>query len=93
MGSKLFDLTGRIALVTGSSRGIGKELAKALADAGATLVLHGRNSETLALTTAEFQKATAPNGSSPTPLTSPTRQPWQQILPPLKPRWVRYGSW
>ncbi|MET0978572.1 MAG: SDR family oxidoreductase [Paeniglutamicibacter terrestris] len=56
MGSKLFDLTGRIALVTGSSRGIGKELAKALADAGATLVLHGRNSETLAVTTAEFQK-------------------------------------
>lgn len=54
MGSNLFDLTGRIALVTGSSRGIGKELAAGLADAGATIVLHGRNAETLAATAAEF---------------------------------------
>lgn len=36
-----FDLTGRIALVTGSSRGIGNILAVALADAGATVVLNG----------------------------------------------------
>lgn len=39
----LFDLTGRLALVTGSSRGIGAALARGLADAGATLVLHGRD--------------------------------------------------
>lgn len=39
--SDLFDLTGRIALVTGSSRGIGAILAAALADAGATVVLNG----------------------------------------------------
>lgn len=39
--SALFDLTGRIALVTGSSRGIGNALARALADAGATVVLNG----------------------------------------------------
>ncbi|MFW0774981.1 SDR family oxidoreductase [Paenarthrobacter nitroguajacolicus] len=39
--SGLFDLTGRIALVTGSSRGIGSALAKGLADAGATIVLNG----------------------------------------------------
>lgn len=36
-----FDLTGRLALVTGSSRGIGAIIARALADAGATLVLNG----------------------------------------------------
>ena len=40
-GSPLFDLTGRIALITGSSRGIGNILAYALADAGATVVLNG----------------------------------------------------
>jgi gluconate 5-dehydrogenase len=56
MGSNLFDLTGRIALVTGSSRGIGKELAAGQANAGATIVLHGRNTETLAATTAEFEQ-------------------------------------
>ena len=43
----LFDLTGRVALVTGSSRGIGNALARALADAGATVVLNGVNEERL----------------------------------------------
>ncbi len=37
----LFDLTGRTALVTGSSRGIGREIALTLAQAGATVILHG----------------------------------------------------
>ena len=45
--SALFDLTGRVALVTGSSRGIGSSLARALADAGATVVLNGVNPERL----------------------------------------------
>jgi gluconate 5-dehydrogenase len=45
--SSLFDLTGRTALVTGSSRGIGHALARALADAGATVVLNGLNAERL----------------------------------------------
>jgi gluconate 5-dehydrogenase len=45
--SALFDLTGRVALVTGSSRGIGNALARALADAGATVVLNGVNAERL----------------------------------------------
>lgn len=39
----LFDLTGRTALVTGSSRGIGRALAQGLATAGAHVVLHGRD--------------------------------------------------
>ncbi len=38
-----FRLTGRIALVTGSSAGIGLGLARGLAGAGATVVLNGRN--------------------------------------------------
>ncbi|MEP7300011.1 MAG: SDR family oxidoreductase [Caldimonas sp.] len=44
---KLFDLQGRIALVTGSSKGIGLALAGALRSAGATLVLNGRNPDAL----------------------------------------------
>ncbi len=46
--SELFGLDGRVAMVTGSSRGIGNALARGLADAGATVVLHGINAERLA---------------------------------------------
>jgi gluconate 5-dehydrogenase len=42
-----FDLTGRIALITGSSRGIGHALAAGLADAGATVVLNGMHAAAL----------------------------------------------
>lgn len=43
--SRLFDLTGRTALVTGSSRGIGYALAEGLLEAGARVVVHGRRAE------------------------------------------------
>jgi NAD(P)-dependent dehydrogenase (short-subunit alcohol dehydrogenase family) len=43
----LFDLTGQVAIVTGTSRGLGQYLARALAKAGADLVLTSRNRETL----------------------------------------------
>jgi gluconate 5-dehydrogenase len=48
----LFDLTGRVALITGSSRGIGFALARALASAGARVVLNGRDAGTLATASA-----------------------------------------
>jgi gluconate 5-dehydrogenase len=44
----LFDLSGRLALVTGSSDGIGLALAGGLGKAGARVVLNGRNGEKLA---------------------------------------------
>jgi gluconate 5-dehydrogenase len=43
MSLKLFDLSGRRALVTGSSQGIGHSLAQGLAAAGAAVVLNGRD--------------------------------------------------
>jgi len=44
---KIFDISGRIALVTGSSKGIGLAIARGLSEAGAIVVLNGRNREQL----------------------------------------------
>jgi gluconate 5-dehydrogenase len=54
MSHPAFDITGKIALVTGSSRGIGKALAAGLLEAGCTVVLNGRDSVALERTRAEF---------------------------------------
>ncbi|HVW78198.1 MAG TPA: glucose 1-dehydrogenase [Alloacidobacterium sp.] len=45
--SKLFDLSGQVALVTGTSRGLGQYFARALAEAGADLILTSRKRGTL----------------------------------------------
>ena len=47
MSEPLFDLTGRVAVVTGTSRGLGQYFARALAKAGADLVLTSRRRESL----------------------------------------------
>ncbi|ASY63121.1 5-keto-D-gluconate 5-reductase [Sinorhizobium sojae CCBAU 05684] len=57
MTSKLFDLTGRTALVTGSSRGLGRAIAEGLCDAGARVVLNGRNEKAVAIVAEEMRNA------------------------------------
>ena len=42
---KLFDLTGKVALVTGGNGGIGLAMSKALGEAGAKIIIAGRNEE------------------------------------------------
>jgi gluconate 5-dehydrogenase len=57
MSTALFDLTGRTALVTGSSRGLGRAMAEGLADAGASIVLNGADPTRLAAACAELRGA------------------------------------
>lgn len=52
----MFDLTGKRALVTGASGGIGREIAKALAAAGATVALSGTRVSALEATASEIGK-------------------------------------
>lgn len=47
MSHPLFDLSGRTALITGSSRGLGRAFAEGLAQAGARIVLNGVNADRL----------------------------------------------
>ncbi len=55
MSDALFDLTGQVAIVTGTSRGLGQYLARALAKAGADLVITSRTLESLAAFEAEIK--------------------------------------
>ena len=48
MSNSLFDLTGKVALVTGASRGLGAGMALALADAGADVAVHASTKPPLA---------------------------------------------
>jgi NAD(P)-dependent dehydrogenase (short-subunit alcohol dehydrogenase family) len=55
MSENLVDLTGKVAIVTGTSRGLGQYFGRALARAGADLVITSRNVETLAPFQAEIE--------------------------------------
>ena len=55
--AKLFNLAGRTALVTGSSRGLGRAIATGLAEAGAAVVLNGADGSRLAAAAADLRLA------------------------------------
>lgn len=55
MTKRLFDLAGQVALVTGTSRGLGQHLARALAISGADLILTSRRRADLAPFAAEIE--------------------------------------
>jgi gluconate 5-dehydrogenase len=53
----LFSIKGKVALVTGSYRGLGRQIAAGLAAAGATVVINGRSAEGVEEAVGEFRQA------------------------------------
>ena len=60
-GTALFDVSGKVALVTGSTRGIGRALAAGLLRAGCTVVVNGRDGDVTARAAAELSQETGGN--------------------------------
>jgi len=58
MTNSLFSVAGKMALITGSSRGLGFALAKGLSEAGANVVIHGRNQNALNEAAKELETTT-----------------------------------
>ncbi|MDF1568018.1 MAG: glucose 1-dehydrogenase [Spirochaetaceae bacterium] len=71
MNTSLFDLTGRTAVVTGASRGLGQYFARALASAGANLVITSRNKSRLE----GFEQELVPYGCEVFPVELDVRDP------------------
>src|SRR5947209_1428915 len=58
----LFDLSGKVALVTGGSKGLGKAMARAFAEAGADVVISSRHEDELRAALAEIVQGTGRRG-------------------------------
>lgn len=58
MPTPLYDLTGRTALVTGGSKGLGKAMARGFAEAGAEVLITSRHEDELRATAAEIEAET-----------------------------------
>jgi len=71
MAATIFDLTGKVAIITGASRGLGQHFARALAVAGADLVLTSRRLETLR----DFQREMETMGRRALALALDVREP------------------
>lgn len=62
MALKIFDLTGKVALVTGGSKGLGKAMARGLAEAGADIIISSRHENELKAALDEILAGTGRRG-------------------------------
>jgi len=87
MGDGLFDLSGKVAVVTGASRGLGQYFGRALARAGADLVITSRRLEALR----EFQQEIEALGRRALPLALEVRD-YESIQQMVEAAYAHYGK-
>jgi NAD(P)-dependent dehydrogenase (short-subunit alcohol dehydrogenase family) len=87
MNDNLFDLSGKVAIITGASRGLGQYFGRALATAGADLVITSRSLETLA----PFQKEIESMGRKALPLQLDVRD-FDSIQQMVEEAWRNYDQ-
>jgi NAD(P)-dependent dehydrogenase (short-subunit alcohol dehydrogenase family) len=85
---KLFDLTGRVVIVTGGSRGLGRDMAFGCAYAGADVVIASRKLDACQQTAAEIEKMT---GRQAMPYRLHVGR-WDQIEPFVDAVYARFGA-
>ena len=87
MSEKLFDLSGKVAIVSGASRGLGQYFGRALANAGADLVITSRSLDSLN----EFQNEIESMGRRALPLQLDVRD-YDSIQQMAADAWSHYGQ-
>jgi NAD(P)-dependent dehydrogenase (short-subunit alcohol dehydrogenase family) len=85
--NELFDLTGKVALITGGSRGLGKEMALAFADHGADVVITSRNVESCE----EVAAAVEAKGRQALPYACHVAH-WDELEPLVDAAYNRFGK-
>ncbi|PWG01846.1 SDR family NAD(P)-dependent oxidoreductase [Sphingosinicella humi] len=85
----LFDLTGKTAVITGSSRGIGRAIAEAMADQGAKVVISSRKADVCAETAAAINAAHGDDTALAVPANISSKEDLQNLVDETRRRFGR----
>ncbi len=78
--TSLFDLSGRVAIVTGSSRGIGRAIAERLAEHGASVVISSRKADACAETAAAINRTLGRDAAKPIAANISSKEELQRLV-------------
>jgi NAD(P)-dependent dehydrogenase (short-subunit alcohol dehydrogenase family) len=83
----LFDLTGKVALVTGSTKGIGEAIVHRLAEHGAKVIVSSRKADACERVAADINKARGADVAAPIPCNINHKEQLQQLVAATRAKW------